>query len=251
VTDETLHARTLDSLRSFCTLIASGTTDSRVLAFDGLSASIAPHARAGSAANSVVYENSESLVESLDRLAIAYEEAGVESWCVWVPEGDRHVTSRLAGAGYELTDTRTAMGLELERLGGEMDGRLESSPVATIGEVAMINDRAYGYAGSFAHTLARLPADAALLYVLRAGDDPAACLMALDEGEDCGLYLVATVPEAQGRGLATALTMRALVDGRKRGCTTSTLQANPTSESFYLRLGYRQLGVLELWHKHR
>ena len=139
------------------------------------------------------------------------------------------------------------MGLELGRFSGQIARSLEVSSDAGIGDIAQVNDRAYGYDGRFARTLGLMPADVAVLYVARAGGDPAACLMALDEGGDCGLYLVATVPEEQGRGLATQLATRALVDGRERGCTTSTLQANATSERFYLRLGYRRLGELLLW----
>ena len=247
VKDEALHARMLAGLRSFGALVAGGAADARVLELDGVSASIAPRAIAGSAANSVIYEDSGSLVASLDGLASAYEDARVESWRVWVPEGDRTAAALLARAGFEPTDARTAMGLELGRFSGQIARSLEVSSDAGIGDIAQVNDRAYGYDGRFARTLGLMPADVAVLYVARAGGDPAACLMALDEGGDCGLYLVATVPEEQGRGLATQLATRALLDGRERGCTTSTLQANPSSERFYLRLGYRRLGELQLW----
>ena len=72
------------------------------------------------------------------------------------------------------------MGLELWRFSGQIARSLEVSSDAGIGDIAQVNDRAYGYDGRFARTLGLMPADVAVLYVARAGGDPAACLMALD-----------------------------------------------------------------------
>src|SRR5439155_26447931 len=110
----------LAGLRSFGALVAGGAADARVLELDGVSGNIAPRAIAGAAANSVIYEDSGSLVASLDRLTSAYEDAGVESWRVWVPEGDRTAAGLLARAGFEPSEVRTGMGLELERFDGEV-----------------------------------------------------------------------------------------------------------------------------------
>ena len=47
---------------------------------------------------------------------------------------------------------------------------------------------------------------------------------------------------ARRRGLATALTVRQLYDGRERGCTTAGLQATEMAEGVYGSVGFRDLG---------
>jgi GNAT superfamily N-acetyltransferase len=80
---------------------------------------------------------------------------------------------------------------------------------------------------------------------------PAACTVALDHERDCCITFVATLPAARGRGLATALMARALLDARSRGCETSSLQATKMGQPVYERLGYRDLGPLAMWERRR
>jgi GNAT superfamily N-acetyltransferase len=61
--------------------------------------------------------------------------------------------------------------------------------------------------------------------------------------------VVATAPAAQGRGLASAVMTRALVDARERGCVTSSRQATARGRSVYERLGYEDRGALEMWER--
>ena len=85
----------------------------------------------------------------------------------------------------------------------------------------------------------------------RAGGRPAAALsLALHDG-DAYVWLVATAPEARGRGLASELLRRALRAARdEAGATTTTLEATAMGEGVYRRLGYRDLGRLGMW-EHR
>jgi GNAT superfamily N-acetyltransferase len=62
---------------------------------------------------------------------------------------------------------------------------------------------------------------------------------------------VATLPEAGGRGLATALMTHALLEARSRGCTTSSLQATARGRPLYLRLGYTEIGTIQMWERRR
>jgi GNAT superfamily N-acetyltransferase len=63
------------------------------------------------------------------------------------------------------------------------------------------------------------------------------------------VYLVATLPEARGRGLATALMSHALLEARERGCTTTSLQSSARGRPVYARLGYREIGVVQMWER--
>jgi GNAT superfamily N-acetyltransferase len=60
----------------------------------------------------------------------------------------------------------------------------------------------------------------------------------------CGVYAVATAPEARGRGYGEALTWAAT---RFRADLPAALQASPMGLPVYLRMGYRQFGEFALW----
>jgi ribosomal protein S18 acetylase RimI-like enzyme len=62
---------------------------------------------------------------------------------------------------------------------------------------------------------------------------------------------VATLPEAQRLGHATALLGDALAQARREGCGTTSLQSSEEGARLYRRLGYRTVGQLELRHRAR
>ena len=61
--------------------------------------------------------------------------------------------------------------------------------------------------------------------------------------------MVAVVPEARGRGLSGKLIAHSLADAVERGQQTSTLVATKLGRPVYERLGFRALGVLEMWER--
>jgi predicted GNAT family acetyltransferase len=68
--------------------------------------------------------------------------------------------------------------------------------------------------------------------------------MAFDQGDDCGIYNVATLEHARGRGLGTALTALLAHDAIARGCRTASLQSTPMAERIYATVGFRDLGQI-------
>ena len=54
-----------------------------------------------------------------------------------------------------------------------------------------------------------------------------------------GIYHVATVPQARGYGIASAMSLSALQDARWRGYRHATLIATPQGQSVYRRLGFQ------------
>jgi GNAT superfamily N-acetyltransferase len=58
----------------------------------------------------------------------------------------------------------------------------------------------------------------------------------------CGVFMVATLPEARGKGLGRATTLAVLHDARERGAHTGVLHASELGFSVYLRMGFRHVG---------
>jgi GNAT superfamily N-acetyltransferase len=248
--DGALFRRMQASLRAFYRVVAAGSNESQLLERDGLTAAVVPAAPDRSVFNGVVYERGEALADQLDELARTYDAAGVRAWTVWVPARDADSTALLERAGHRLDAEPAAMALELENFDGRRSDGVELEPDPDTGKLARINDAAYGYGGDFARALGGLPSSVHL-YVARVNGEPAACTAAFDHNRDCCITFVATLPEARGRGLATDLMTRALLEARDRGCTTTTLQATKMGRPVYERMGYRNLGPLQMWERRK
>jgi GNAT superfamily N-acetyltransferase len=241
----------LANMRAFMGTLAGSAPGGRVVQLDGVQGSVMPATPERSVVNCVLYESAAQLERALGPLAEEYERAGIRAWTVWVPRGEDAACEALSRAGHVLDARPAAMALELEHLApasGDSPPLAEAPSMALVGH---LNDLAYGMDGDFERGLDGIPTDPFHVYVATADGTPACSLIAFDYEGDCGIYLVATVPPARGRGLATALMVRALKDARKRGCTTSSLQATARGRPVYERLGYRDLGEIQMWERRR
>jgi GNAT superfamily N-acetyltransferase len=77
------------------------------------------------------------------------------------------------------------------------------------------------------------------LYVGYVDGQPVACAAGLPLGRTIGVYNVATLERARGRGYGTAMTARVARDGQAAGCAVAALQASAMGRPVYERLGYR------------
>ena len=233
----------------YLSAIAAGSAESKLVRREGVVAAVAPRASGRSIFNGVAYEEGAALEAVLDELRDIYREAGVHAWSVWVPELDRGTADFLGARGHKHDGTPRAMFCELDAI-PEMSSEIEVSRGASWKQVCGINDAAWGYSeGTYESGIGRRRDSGWRGYVLKHAGFPAAALATAIEGEDCCVYLVGTVPEARGRGLAGALLQRALLDARERGARTSTMQSSAMGAGVYRRLGYRDLGGLELWEQ--
>jgi len=219
---------------------------------DGLTAAIVPACPRRSMPNSVVYADAAALRESLDALAEAFEDAGVEAWTVWVPEFDDEAATALRQAGHEFDGHPMAMALELETWNAPELGDLDWDDQASGETWAHLNDSAYDPAPTDGLGVAiAAPPDYVRLYQARVAGQPACVLGTIDHDADLGFYFVATHPDHRGRGLASRLVAVALAEARERGMRTSTLQASAMGEPVYRRLGYEPYFRLELYERRR
>jgi GNAT superfamily N-acetyltransferase len=199
--------------------------------------------------NSVFYEDSEQLVDSLPRLAAAYDRAGVNAWTVWIPAEDEVARAALEEAGHVLDATPRAMGFELSKLQvPESDPELEIRSEMDMESLRSINETAYGYPAGDFPPIAPMPDTEVFLADL--DGSTVGTVVTYDRGEDSEITMVATLPEARGRGVAKRLLAHALLKERDSGKQGSTLIATKLGFPVYEALGYRNVGGLEMW-EHR
>lgn len=241
---------------AYLQLVLAGTREfSRLLAsdyheLDGVVAAVVPSCPERSVMNCVCYDDASRLAAALDDVAQIYDDAGVHAWTVWVPPWDREAADLLREAGHVLDAAPEGMGMRLdgvERPWAQLDWTRD----AELGVIGPINDRAYGYDGSFERALQGAPADALSIYSASLDGEPASCCVTVACGSDSHVILVATLPEARGRGLAATLMGHALADARERGFETSSLVATKAGRPIYERLGYQGVGAVEMWERRR
>jgi GNAT superfamily N-acetyltransferase len=247
--DSALYARMHANVREFCRLMGGASPGAGVIELDGVVGSIVPATPARSLMNSVAFDGVGALERALPQLADTYAAAGIEAWAVWVPEGDVRAARLLADMGHVLDASPAAMCMELGDLRAPRPGDLDLDPDPRVETLAQLNDAAYGTAPDMSLALRSMPG--VVLYVARADGRPAGCLGTHDFDGDCCILYVATAPEARGRGIASRLMSLALDDARARGATTTSLQATKMGYPIYARLGYRDLGALQMWELRR
>jgi ribosomal protein S18 acetylase RimI-like enzyme len=95
---------------------------------------------------------------------------------------------------------------------------------------------------------ARLLGGPLRLWVGYVDDRPVTTAAALVHNAMNGVYLVATVPEARGRGIGTAMTAQAVA---AYPSLPAVLVATEMGEPIYRRLGFTEIGRLGGWVKPR
>jgi GNAT superfamily N-acetyltransferase len=244
--------RIRESMVAAWEMITRTTRGGRAIRRDGVFASIVPATPERSVMNSVIYSDREAMLGSLEELAHAYDEAGVNAWTVWVPEGDVEAATALERAGHAFDAEPRAMGMDLSRATEPGHGGIEWSRDCELITIGRINDAAYGYEdGTLESVISSLPVDRVHPYAAHVGGDPAAVMMTIDCGDDTEIAWVATTEVARGRGLATALMRQSLWDARDRGQRTATLQATKLGAPIYERVGFDDFGALHMWERRR
>jgi GNAT superfamily N-acetyltransferase len=248
-----LEHRSIAGIASQLEVFSSGRDDSRAFKRDGVVASVVPACPARSLFNSVHYSDPVALRDALDELEELYAAAGVRAWTVWVPGTDRETADALSSRGHALDGSPRAMGVALAAL-GEAPPQPAGLEI-TVGEgsdAGRLNDLAYGYeAEAFAAAL-RQPTVPPVEWTYGFIDGEACGVVGAIEAEgDLVITAVATRPQMQGRGIAGAILHKVLRTGRDRGFESASLQASRAGAPLYRRLGFADLGGLEMWELRR
>jgi GNAT superfamily N-acetyltransferase len=244
--DSGWRRRNLETLQTFDRLAVGSVETARLIEHEGLVAMVSPAVPERSVFNSVVYTEPEALVRHREELAAIYASEGC-AWTVWVPEEDRESAALLESAGHRLDAEPRAMGMDLAEVESPDLSAVDWSVGRQAELMCTINDRAYGYPdGTWRRGVGTELAES-LVYLANDDGEAISTVLTFDSGEDCGVFCVATLPEARGKGLATALMRQALVDARERGQRTTTLQATRAGAPIYERIGYRDFGALQMW----
>jgi GNAT superfamily N-acetyltransferase len=221
-----------------------------LLTEDDVQAAIIPASPNRSFFNSVFYEDPEHLIEFLPRIAEAYEDAGVNAWTVWIPATDERAKAGLGAAGHVLDATPRAMGIELSDLRvPETDPELEFRNEMEMEPVRWINEVAYGYSPGDFPPMTPMPGTEVYLASLE-GETVCTALL-WEPGDDVEVTFIATLPEARGRGISGRLLANALEHARERGRLSSTLIATKLGYPVYDKLGYREVGGLQMWERRK
>jgi ribosomal protein S18 acetylase RimI-like enzyme len=76
-------------------------------------------------------------------------------------------------------------------------------------------------------------------------DKPVSTSTVFFGGGVAGIYCVATLPEARGKGIGAALTLQPLLDAQEMGYRIGALQSSEMGFNVYKKLGFRHLCQIE------
>jgi GNAT superfamily N-acetyltransferase len=251
VPDAELERRVRSGLPAELELFGSCSPTARVLRRGGVIASVSPATPDRSLFNSVYADDPGEIEPLLDELEGTYEEAGVEAWTVWMPAGHRLGSEVLAARGHVLDGAPRSMGVEIDAFRPprrELPPGLGIRP-AGMTETGPVNDAAYGLDRVWETALAGEPSVEVRWVVADEDGAAIACAGGIDVGDDLCVTGVATLPDRQGRGLASLLIARLIADAAERGLRTATLQASRAGAPVYAKLGFRDVGNTEMWEK--
>jgi GNAT superfamily N-acetyltransferase len=242
------------SLSAWIRSTAAAGQESRVHERDGVVAQVSPAVRDASLFNSVTYRDADALAAAMPELYSVYDEAGVRAWTVWVHESDAAASTLLGDAGHVRDASPEGMGCALDDLippGGMRELDYTSTPAVEDLQVVLAEGYGFPLAVSERASTA-VPSGTDTIVGVANFDGRAACTVQVTvAGQDAGVYAVATIPQARGRGLARCLQYALLQRTREMGARTTTLQASALGRPVYAALGYESFGPMHMWERRK
>jgi hypothetical protein len=85
-------------------------------------------------------------------------------------------------------------------------------------------------------------------FVGHLGEEPVTCAASYTGQREVGVYMVATLPQARGKGYGGAVTVAAVASAPD---LPAVLQASDDGQPVYARLGFQTITPFTLWYKPR
>lgn len=186
-----------------------------------------------------------------------FTDAGLpHMWWVTPRSAPNGLGAALLRRGFFHAETETNMAVDLQAL-RERDTLGRDATIEVVADETTLEDWVRVTVGGFdmpAFTrdavaaglrIALTPGAPWVLYLGRHGGEAVSTSAVLFADGVAGIYWVATLEAARGRGFGTALTQAPLRLARDRGYRVGILQATPMGRPIYERLGFRAFGALE------
>jgi ribosomal protein S18 acetylase RimI-like enzyme len=183
----------------------------------------------GETSATLAFPRSDGDVATAVRTAV---EHGVSEVGCWALAPDERLGPRLLALGFQ-------DGWQPHWMGLEPTPRLELSPGAVEQSDACSSELPYGHG--------RALSDVAGHFVAREGEELVGHVALHVEGQSGGIYDMGVAPHARRRGHGTALTLAAVTDAHRLGCSTVTLNATGEGEPLYRSVGFTSLGYGMTW----
>jgi GNAT superfamily N-acetyltransferase len=174
----------------------------------------------------------------------------------WVGPSTRpaDLGTRLERQGFANAGNSPAMAVDLRAL-SEEPSRIPGLSVAPVGDLdelrrwARVAAIGTGFPERFYEELVALEVGVGLeprgrlytRYIAYQDGEAVGTSALLLHADVAGIFAVATIPRARGRGIGTALTLVPLLEARWRGYRVGTLQATPMGLPVYRRLGFLEV----------
>jgi GNAT superfamily N-acetyltransferase len=242
-----LATRAIRSNAACFAALVAGSPGSRRLSQNGLLALATPAAPERPLFNVAFALGPGAIDGAYDELERFYRDAGIQGWTVFVEPQDQVSAAVLEEQGHMLDAEPRLMGARAADIAGATGPGVEVVRGVGADVIASLNDEVYGYPGSFARALLSVDHHERLAVVV--DGRPVSCALGHDTSDDCHITLVATLAEHRGRGYAAGLVRTLVSLGLDRGCTTTTLGATRAGAPVYQRMGYQDVGYLQMWER--
>jgi GNAT superfamily N-acetyltransferase len=158
--------------------------------------------------------------------------------------------------GFNYSDDTPGMAIDLAALPPPVDHPLTIQCVEDRQTLAVWNRifaQGYGLPDSMAQVFLRLMESMGTGLPLRhylglLNDQPVATATLFIGAGVAGIYNVATLAQARGQGIGSAMTLTALYDGRDLGYRAGVLQSSGMGYPVYQRLGFQTLGQMDYFY---
>jgi ribosomal protein S18 acetylase RimI-like enzyme len=130
------------------------------------------------------------------------------------------------------------------------DLEIRSNHAGAIGDHKAVVAEAFGMPIDLVDTFlvpALLANPAVTTYAGYLDNEPVAAAIGIEIGSILEVVNVATLTEARSRGYGAAMTMRAVLDGKAKGCAVAVLQSTPIGLSVYRGLGFETVVEYRQW----